>query len=200
MKRNKVGLLLLIFIGSIWNSACDHLGESPIKGPQYPESQIVLEINYVNFAWGASFQNIFITRDGKGHLLGASVAPSAGASAPQNWFEPDENGWIAGEALNANFLQADSVLQEIGAIDFSAIDNAILTLEEDVGEPVGRCFDFGTIKYWVYRWEETAEKYQRLFVQQCGDVAIQNEHEMATIIAEQLTEIELIWSGACCME
>lgn len=192
--KNKYFLFILTC--GLFLSACDQLATGEIEGTKAPTHTILLEFHQINYAWGFFNTHSFLTSDGKIAYFFANVLDDPRLT---QWTTPDESGLISEEDLAQNLMLADSMSQgpEAQVLEDRNIATLVRLVEEELGEPVGRCIDAGEMSLWAYHWNEEEGMYQRKLVEQCGDIAINNEHDSAANLLEQLDGLMLFLRGCC---
>jgi hypothetical protein len=167
-------------------------------GDGIDSDQQLIELNYVNQAWGNWFSSHFILTDGNHFYYQEQT--NANNAVPEDWNLADTDGFISIDKLSDNILKADSLVQNIDVSLLADLADLSDALEEDVSEPAHICDDAGVTTVYVYTWDSSKSKFKRKLVRQCGDVAMNNNHNVAQEILDLMSTFPLAFEFFCCKD
>ena len=174
--KNLVYILILLFT----ISACN----KEKKTTNHTTKAIVLEVEYINFAWGFQHTSSLIDTNGVIHSYNNTNYDN------KSWVFPDSLGYISETDLQHNYnltnlasetINLDTIKQAVTLI--SGVETNNLSIKTNVGA------DMGETNYYAYIFDETANKYKKLFLAKCGDTYQLNNNANAQSI------LHLVWKN-----
>lgn len=159
----------------------------------YSAKTIILEAEYINFAWGYQHSSIIIDSNGFIHKYGNTNPDN------HDWKPTDNLGYISEVDLQNNLnlcsvlvntLNLDTIRQCISLIPQVTTND--LTSKENVGA------DGGSTLFYCYVWNADKQKYKRQFLAECGDNRQLNNDASAQSILHLIwnsSNAEFIWHG-----
>jgi len=158
----------------------------------------LIEINYINQAWGNWFTSHFILSNGN-HFYFQDNSDTTNP-IPEDWNLTDDDGLISINKLSDNILKADSLVQLIDVGLLEDLEDLSFSLKEDNSDPEYLCDDAGVVTVYVYVWDSDKEKFKRKLVKQCGDWAMNNNHKDARKILDLMSTLPIATNFGCCIE
>lgn len=172
MRRALFIFIILLLTG------CDHV---PSENPRYAIRQKVLfQFEYVNHAWGRQHNGWLIDSSGELHCY----------NLPDNWTFPDSTGTISAADMEQNLRNTDSVCYQVDAEELKAKFTLLpLAAKGPVSDPVYEMADAGGTVFVGYILNSSTNRYERILLQQLGDVRIDNQSQQAQELYEWLLSI-----------
>ncbi|PSK83156.1 hypothetical protein [Prolixibacter denitrificans] len=168
---------LLIFIVLLL-TGCDHV---PSDNPRYALRQKVLfQFEYVNYAWGFQHRGWLINSSGELHCY----------NLPDNWNFPDSTGTISATDMEQNLQNTDSICYQINPEVLKAKFLLLpLAAKGPLSDPVSEMADAGSAVYAGYILDQSTNRYERILLQQLGDIRIENRSQQAHELYEWLQSV-----------
>jgi hypothetical protein len=156
----------------------------PVEQPD----EFVFEVEYTNYAWGATWHGIAIDangnvwawdRGGEGHV-GEPAKPS-------------------GTDLAEKYGPARHLLRHLNPTEVAAHAALIEAAEHGpILAPVGRCADAGILRFRAFEHDEAADAYTPVVLHQEGDVAQKNTAQAAAELTAWLRSMDARFAAGTC--
>ncbi len=143
-------------------------------------SSIIFEVEYVNYAWGISYQGVMIDTDGKEY----SYNP-AKDSVPYLYHDDE---FYTDQELQAKYGHVKTYIKTIhnDSLNWShSLANQVTT---DYSDTFYVGADMGTLTYAVYLYRPQVSKYQKIILNTEGDMAFYNKSQSAVTLAAWLKQ------------
>lgn len=145
---------------------------------------ILLESQYINFAWGYQHTVNMIDTNGIVRRYDNNNYNI------ELWKSVDSFGYISEIDLQYNYNLCDSLIGNLNMDTIRQCVNLISGVTTDnLSARTNEGADAGVVGYYCYIWDENKHKYKRLFLAQCGDWKQVNNNMNAQTI------LHLIWKN-----
>lgn len=145
--------------------------------------RIVLEIEYINYAWEPTYFGFFV--DGTGRIFRYDRNGAA-------WPDQDAASWSVRE-LDDKFVPVRNQVDEVPSAEIAALAPVIDAAAAGTLSPVkSECADAGTLTYRAYRYNPDDGRYSAVLLRQEGDHARQNTSQAAQQLIAYIRSLELL--------
>ena len=94
--------------------------------------------------------------------------------------------------MERNLLNTDSICYHIDTDELKAKFSLLpLAAKGPISDPVNEMYDAGSAVYTGYIFDQSTNRYERILLQQTGDVRIDNQSQQAQALYEWLRSIDL---------
>lgn len=133
--------------------------------PEPNPSRVLLEIEYINYAWVATYAGFFI--DAKGDIYSYD---REGAPWPYG-----ERQVLTEQQLNEKFEPKRTLVSSRNGEEVATVATRISQLNPDqLSARKGECADAGVLTYRAYKYNAAARTYEPVLLRAEGDLAQQN--------------------------
>jgi len=126
---------------------------------------VYFQYEILNYAWGHFHAGWYIDDEGNFNYY----------NLPQNWNEPDSNGYISEAALLSNFEKADSIIYHVSV---ESLQNQIAIIDDVDADKYSEvqflAADAGKMEFYCFKWDKNRSAYQRISLAYTGDFAQHN--------------------------
>lgn len=173
--------IILMLLALLFFSCKD---SSVNEQPQNNSSNIIFEVEYLNYAWGISYNGIMIDNEGKEY----SYNP-AKDTIPHLYHA---DGLYTEQELQAKYGHVKTYIKTIptDTLNWSHnLANQVTTTDYSDTTRVGA--DMGSLTYALYLYRPQINKYQKIILKEEGDMAFYNKSQSAVTLAVWLNIIKL---------
>lgn len=141
--------------------------------------EIIIEAEYINYAWGYQHSSLLVDTNGIAYRYDNMDYSNTA------WKFPDSLGFISANDLQNNYNLANTPIDTINKDTITQIASLITNVSiNNLSDITYRGDDMGTSRYYAYIWNEDVNKYQKLFLAQCGDMRqVNNDTNAQKILA-----------------
>ncbi len=156
--------------------------DSSVNSGQPPLGEIVFEAEYLNFAWGVSWNGTYVDVNGN--------VRTYDRSRDTVMWRDDDNGMFTEEELQRKYQRRDTLRSLIPADSLSRMKQMAQTIDaKTYSDTVSMGADMGTWTTSVYLYRPEIKKYQRIILSQDGDRRFFNTSANAKEISDWLKRI-----------
>lgn len=133
--------------------------------PNEDIQQVYFQYEVYNNAWGKTHRGWYM--DIQGHLNYYNL--------PDEWMQPDVEGYISSSDLHSNLVQADSVIYTIDAKKIVNLICRIPEVEEDFFlHRKHKSYDGGSQSLYCFKWDTEKLRHKRILLATRGDFEQEN--------------------------
>ena len=144
------------------------------------KQEIFFEATFMNYAW--VYQHSGFMVDSAGRVRGYNL--------PKDWNFVDSDGFITSAAMKGNINKLNQTSVTINEDTLLIYYNKLtIAAQGEITKPKNVMADAGTASYWGYIFDSETERYQRVLLNQFGDVSIENKSTEAKEIYNWLIRI-----------
>jgi len=173
---------VLPFVLSLSAASCTE----PLAPPE--PGAVLFEVEYVNSAWGRSWNGFVVETDGKVYAYDLSDTS----------LSPSDGDVFAAPELAAKYAHRRRLVTSIAAAEaasrYARVADALAG--PIIGPPLTGCADAGILRYSALIYDESAGTYRRLLLHQRGDVARTNSSPAARELYKWLEQVTATGAGA----
>lgn len=171
------GLISCDFLSSLGHRKDDHRKDANASRDQ----QILFEVEYVNFAWGLQWRGLYVDHEGSvwrydhGH---------------ETWQTTRRDAYTLEDLLD-KYSHERELITSVSSQELAKARRLIGPAGGGrLTEPVGRCYDFGTVTFRAFRYDIEDELYHPILLYQAGDIARKNASTSAIQLTAWLMTID----------
>ncbi|MEM7659348.1 MAG: hypothetical protein AAF399_24725 [Bacteroidota bacterium] len=186
-----LSLLIVLLVGL---TACQpEIVSTP--SPKVDTPTYLFRYVYRNFAWGATHQEWLIGTDG--HLYEINGAALLSQTEPmENWAVPTDTigglPYLSAEQMASNLsmtLDQGKLVEERELLKLAAlIPKAARGNRSERSDIQG--YDMGGFNWYAYRWDETAQAFEEVFLKKGGTILQHNKSSAAKKLVRQLEKLK----------
>jgi len=155
--------------------------------PAPDPGSVLFEVEYVNFAWGRSWNGFVL--DAEGRVYAYDLGDT------NLW--PAEGDVFAASELEAKYAHQRRLVTTVAATEAASRYARVAdALSGTLTPPKGVCADAGTVRYSALLFDASAGTYRRLLLHQRGDVAQANTSPAARELYRWLEQVTSTHVGA----
>jgi hypothetical protein len=152
-------------------------------GPDEETGPILLEIEYINYAWTPQFFGFYVDASGDVYSYNREATP----------WSHGEDRTITEEQLNDKFSLKRVLVTTRDSTEVAVIANRIAEVNTNqVSQPSNQCADAGALTYRAYRYNPGNRTYQPVVLRVEGDFAHQNTSPAAQDLIAYIRSLGLI--------
>lgn len=174
MKAVKYALMA----GAVALGACDEA-----TGPDSETGPVLLEIEYVNYAWTPTYFGFFVDATGDVYSYNREGTP----------WPHGENRVITEEELNEKFSLKRTLVATRDSADIALLKARITQVNEtQVTAVKNQCADAGLLAYRAYRYNSANRTYEPVLLRVEGDAAQENTSPAAQDLIAYIRSMDLL--------
>jgi hypothetical protein len=172
MRLGKYALLL----GAL--TACNEA-----TGPEYDGNRVLLEIEYINFAWVPTYFGFYVDATGDVYSYNREGTP----------WQHDEDRTITEEDLMEKFSLKRTLVTTRDTAEVVTVSNRISQVPSNqLSTPKMACADAGKLTYRAYRYNAGNRTYQPILLRVEGDIAQENTSQSARDLVQYVRALDLL--------
>ena len=172
------GLKFALMAGALALPACDEA-----TAPDGDAAPVLLEIEYVNYAWTPTYFGFFVDATGDVYSYDREGQPWAHA----------EERVITEEALNEKFSLKRTLVSTRDTAEIAVLKARIAQVSESQVTPEKfECADAGLLTYRAYRYNPANRTYQPVILRVEGDAAQENTSQAAQDLIAYVRSLDLL--------
>lgn len=141
---------------------------------------ILFQYEYINYAWGYQHSGYYI--DGEGNVLKYEK--------PEGWNFADSDNKLSSDRLFENLNKCTISEKTIPSSELSKYSRHIENIASSkVTAPKNVGADFGSIRYYCYRYDETTDTYRGYLIRMEGDYTCENLNFYSKKVASWMEDI-----------
>lgn len=159
------------------------MGCQEATGPEFATGAVLLEIEYINYAWTPTFFGYYLDAAGNVYAYDRNGTPWPPGGKPAFTQDELEEKFARGRILHATRDSAE-VAEVTSRI--VQIDPARVTAEKQ------ECADAGLLTYRAYQYDPDTRTYQPVLLRAEGDVAQENTSPAAQALIDYIRSLDLL--------
>lgn len=167
-----------LMLGALALPACNET-----TGPEGSTGRVLLEIEYINYAWTPQFFGFFVDAFGDVYSYDREGAP----------WPHGEDRVITEEELDEKFSLKRTLVTTVDTAQIRQLGQRIGQINEgQLSAPKMMCADAGALTYRVYRYNAGSRTYEPVLLRVEGDYAQQNTSQAAQQLIDYVRSLNLL--------
>ena len=151
--------------------------------PDAEGTQVLLEIEYVNYAWVPTYFGFYVDDTGDIYSYDRQGTP----------WQHGEDRTITEEQLTEKFSLKRTLVGTRDSIEVAAVRNRIAEVNAgQLSQERNQCADAGALTYRAYKYNPGNRTYQPILLRMEGDVARQNTSAAAQELVNYIRSLDLL--------
>jgi hypothetical protein len=151
--------------------------------PNAEGTQVLLEIEYVNYAWVPQYFGFYVDDAGDIYSYDRQGTP----------WQHGEDRTITEEQLNEKLSLRRTLLATRDSVEVAVVANRIAEVNTgQMSQPKAQCADAGALTYRAYKYNPGNRTYQPIVLRVEGDIAQQNTSQAAQQLVAYIRSLDLL--------